>query len=96
MTQLSMQFDKPLLSGNLNGVNWRSLTMVGSAQSKMTRLMLSRHNDYRKHHGFEPVGLAEMIRAKYEMTLFEWNKKKFTPLAYYEAISSYRNNKRVL
>ncbi len=92
MNQLQLNFNLPLTQGTFKGVNWRSLTPIGQAQSELLYKLLQNHNANRRAFGLDEVGVAEMLQAKYQMTLAQWCTKKFTRLTYYKSKSRYFNN----
>ncbi len=94
--QLQLNFNLPLVQGAFKGVNWRSLTPNGQAQAEMLERMLTNHNRNRRTFGLDPVGVEAMIRAKYDLTLYQWSRHKFNRLDYYNSKSKYLNNFEVL
>jgi hypothetical protein len=93
--QLTINFNQPLRSGVFEGVQWRSGTTLGEAQSFVLEWMLKKTNFKRHLKGMKPATVNEMLLDKFGLTLFEWKRDLFTPQLFYKAKTEYRNNQRV-
>lgn len=78
-SQLEINFNKPLCEG----LKWQSLTVKGQAMSDTLEYYLYHYNANRRLFGLPDASHADMVRARWGVTVFEWKAKIFTREMYY-------------
>ena len=89
-----MSYKKPILSGTLKNITWRSLTSESEMKLNVVEHALNKHNQHRVSMNMNPTTMKVFINPKYYPNIKEFIEG-ISPMDLYKLRAKYSNHKIV-